>query len=49
MRLVVDPEDDVGVVYEAPRELEPELGELRGRRGCGVAGVSDDLEMFRWD
>lgn len=44
MGFVVDTEDDIGVLGEAARKLEPEFGELRRRRRCGVATVSYDLE-----
>ncbi len=43
VRLVVDPEDDLGVVDEAASKLGPEFLELLGSSGVGVASVSDDL------
>jgi hypothetical protein len=43
MRLVVDPEDDLGVVNESACKLLPELAELLGGRCGRIGGVPDYL------
>lgn len=43
VRLVVDSEDDLGVVDEPARELLPERAELLGGRCCRVGAVSNNL------
>lgn len=45
MRLVIDSEDNHGIIYEATCELGPEFLELLCGGRIGVRGVSNDLSQ----